>query len=177
MSAHFQYACSPAENTVCTGKKAFPWVHMYYSGGLCWFVHTAPVSIHQNQATIDPSVRSCGHLCGCPSGCAEGPRETQQRRRQLFVSPEYWDARWLPDWFSGPLPILYHHLSLSVSEVCSGGLIFWTRASRTLLRQALVTRVLEDWFMGESHQEYSFWQQKQIMEEAEWSNLWPLPYH
>lgn len=88
-----------------------------------------PVSIHQIQATIDPHVRSCGHWWGCPSGCAEGPGETQQRHRQLFVSPESWDARWLPDWFSGPLPTLHHHLCLSGLERCAVvGLIFWTLA-------------------------------------------------
>lgn len=45
-----------------------------------------------------------------------------------------------------------------------------------LLRWALVTCVLEVWFMNWCRQEYSFWQQKQIMEETEWSNLWPLPH-
>lgn len=163
--AHLQYVCSPAGNTVCTGKKVFAEVYICYSGSLYWFVHTASDFIHHSHTAIDPSGGSCGHLCG--SGYAEGPRETQQRRRQLLVSPECWEARWLPDWFSGPLPILHHHLYLSVSEVYSRGLIFWTHASQILLRWALVTRVLEVWFMNRNHQEYSFWQQKQIMEETE----------
>lgn len=141
----------------------FPWVHVYYSGGLYWFVHTASVSICQNQTAR--SLCCCGHFCGSPSGYAEGTRETQRRSRQLLVSPECWEARWLPDWCSGPLPILSYHLSLLVSEMCGGGLIFWTHASQILLRWPLVTCVREVWFMNGSHQEYSFWQQKQIIED------------
>lgn len=38
---------------ICTRKEAFPWVYAFYSGGLCWFVHIASVSICQNQTTID----------------------------------------------------------------------------------------------------------------------------
>lgn len=61
-----------------------------------------------------------------PSGYAEGQRETWRRRRQLLASPECWDARWCPDWFSGSLPNLYHRLSLTMSEVFIEGIIFWT---------------------------------------------------
>lgn len=117
--------------------QALPWEYVSYSGGLYWFVHSASVLIRYKQTTIDLS-RSCGHLCGCPSGYAVGLRESQRRSRQLLVSPECWDARWLPDWFSGPFPILYHLLSLSVLELCGWGPIFWTCASRILLRWALL---------------------------------------
>lgn len=135
------------------------------SGGLFWFVHTTSVSIHQNQTTLDPSVRSCGHLCGCPSGYAEGPRETQRRRRQLSVSPECWGrqmASWLIFW-SSPNS-LSPSLPLGVRGVQRGTCLLDPRQPNPPQMSSCYSCALQVWFMNGNHQEYSFWQPKQIME-------------
>lgn len=160
---------------VSTGMEASPWECVSHSGGLYWFVPTTSALIRYKQTTIDLS-RSRGHLCGCPSGCAVGLRESQRKRRQLLVSPECWDARWLPDWFSGPFPILYHpHFSFLCQSCAAEDLSFGLVPAKSSSGEHLYTGALEVWFMNGSGQECSFWRQDQIMEETEWSNLWPLP--
>lgn len=126
---------------------------LYYRSPLIWAVVTCvavPEAIQRDQGKLIRGTDSCGCLQSAGN------------------------ARWLPYWFSDPLPILYHHLSCSVSEVCSRSLIFLTCASQILQMSTLYTCGLEVWFMNGCRQEYSFWQQKQIMEETEWSNWWPL---
>lgn len=172
----------PAENTVCTGKEVFPWVHIYYSGGLYWFVHTSSFPLSEWDRVKRWLFWSRGHLCGWCLGLRCGTEGKQAEAETVVAVPKRWESRWCPDWFSGHRPVLSHHLFLLVSEVCSGGLnlfFFGTPllAAKALLWWALVTRMLGVWFMNGSHQEYGFWQQKQIMEEIEWSNLWPLPHH
>lgn len=144
-------------------------------------MNTAFVSLCLNQTLVDPSVRSCGHLCGCHSGYAGGLRETQQRSRQLLVSPECWYAGLLPDRFflSSPnslSPALY--LSTSLCQRCAAEeLSFGLEPARSSSDEHLYTYMIEVWFMRERHWEYSFWHQQQIMKETEWGNLWSLPYH
>lgn len=124
---------------ICTGTEDIPWSECI----LPWWA----VLICAHRLWFHPSeLDNYRSLCSEPWSllwrslrlCRGNKGKTQQRSRQLLVSPECWDGRWLPDWFSGPFPIRYHHLSLSVSEVCSSGLIFWTRASQILARRALV---------------------------------------
>lgn len=146
------YVCSYSTHR----DDVFPlWVHRWDSGSCTDLCTLPPASIGQNQTAIDLPVVA-GTCVALPQAMQRGRGKHSGGGHSCWLSPERRAARWLPDRFSGPLPILYHQLSLSVSEVCSGRLIFWTRASPILLRWALVTRLLEIWFMNGSHQEYSF---------------------
>lgn len=137
VSAHLQYVCYPAENMhkqggiplsvcillwwvglVCTHCFCFhPSESDNYRSPLFWAVVTCvvvPQAMQRDQGRVSRGVDCCGCLQSAGN------------------------ARWLPDWFSRPLPILYHHPFLSVSEMHNGGFIFWTSASQILLRWALV---------------------------------------
>lgn len=74
----------------------------------------------------DP-ITAISHKAGgslCPCGCVQGPGDAPRRSAQLLMSPVCWSTRWWLDWFSGPRPICYQHLSLLL---CFGGrLIYWT---------------------------------------------------
>ena len=117
MSAHLQEDVPPS---VC----AFLWRFV--------LICARRLGFHPSESdNYRPPLFSVVTCAAGPSGCAEGPREARRKRRQLLVSPECWDARWRPDWFSGPLPnSLSPPLPLCVSEVRGGGLNFWTRTSQ-----------------------------------------------
>lgn len=108
------------------GMKVFPWctcIILVACTDLC-----IKACFHPSESTVDPPHPPCSELWSLvwliPQAMQRDWGETRQRQRRLSVSPECRDARWSPDWFSGPLPILYHSLSLLVSEVCSRGLVF-----------------------------------------------------
>lgn len=169
------YVCS-----YCTHRDdVFPlWVHRCDSGSCTDLCTLPPASIGQNQTAIDLPVVAVT--------CVALPQAMQRDRgkhsgggggHSCWLSPERRAARWRPDWFSGPLPILYHQLSLPVSEVCSLRLSFGLAPAQSSSDEHLLLVCLRFDLWMEAIKSTVFWQQEQIMKEPEWSNLWPLPYH
>lgn len=106
---------------------------------LYWFGHTICVS---NPSELDNYRSLCSEpwsLVWLVPQAVQRDYGKHSRGIDSCLSPDCWDARWLPDWFSGPLPIVYRHFSLSVSEVCSRGRIFWTCAKSFSVMNLLLT--------------------------------------
>lgn len=159
------------------GMKVFPWctcIILVACTDLC-----IKACFHPSESTVDPPtppVQSCGHLCGSSLRLCRGTEGKHGRDRdgcrclQSAGMPDgvLIDFLALSQFFITPSP--------SWCQRCAAeDLCFW---DSPLLRWALVTCALEIWFMnGSQEHKHSFWQQKQIMEEIEWSNLWLLPYH